>query len=50
MKTVDMFITGVVGIGIVTAFALHAADLSKLVSSSGTAASGLINTAEKGLN
>jgi hypothetical protein len=48
MKTVDEFITGVVAIGIITAFALHASDLKGLVSAAGTAGSGLIGTAEKG--
>lgn len=48
MSTVDKFITGVVAIGIVTAFALHATQMSSLVKSGGTAASGLIGTAEKG--
>lgn len=48
MNEVDKFITGVVAIGIITAFALHATDMSKLVSSTGSAASGLMNTAEKG--
>jgi hypothetical protein len=44
----DTFITGVVAIGLVTAFALHATDLTKLVSATGTAGSGLLGTAEKG--
>jgi hypothetical protein len=48
MNQVDTFITGVVAIGLVTAFALHATDLSKLVTSTGTASSGLLGTAEKG--
>jgi hypothetical protein len=48
VKTVDQFITGVVAIGLVTAFALHASDLSGLVKATGTASSGLIGTAEKG--
>jgi hypothetical protein len=48
MKQVDTFITGIVAIGLVTAFALHATDLTKLVSSTGTATGGLLNTAEKG--
>jgi hypothetical protein len=48
MDTLDKFITGVIAVGMVTAFALHAKDLSGLVSSSGSAASGLMNTAEKG--
>jgi hypothetical protein len=48
VNTIDTFITGVVAVGLVTAFALHAADLSKLVSATGTASSGLLGTAEKG--
>ncbi len=48
MSTVDKFITGVVAIGMVTAFALHATDMSKLVTATGGATQGLIGTAEKG--
>jgi hypothetical protein len=48
MGDVEKFITGVVAIGLVTAFALHAKDLTGLVSATGGAASGLMNTAEKG--
>lgn len=48
MNEVDKFITGIVAIGVITAFALHASDLSKLVSATGTATSGLMGTAEKG--
>jgi hypothetical protein len=48
MEDVEKFITGVIAIGLVTAFALHAADLSGLVTSTGKAASGLMGTAEKG--
>ena len=48
MNTLDKFITGVVAVGMVTAFALHAKDLSGLVSATGGAASGLMGTAEKG--
>lgn len=48
MNMLDTFITGVVAIGLVTAFALHATDLTKLVSATGTASSGLLGVAEKG--
>ena len=48
MGDVEKFITGVVAIGLVTAFALHASDLSGLVKSTGGAAQGLMATAEKG--
>lgn len=48
MGTFDKFVTGVIAVGMVTAFALHAKDLSGLVSSTGSAASGLMGTAEKG--
>jgi hypothetical protein len=48
MDDVEKFITGVIAIGLVTAFALHAKDLSGLVTSTGGAASGLMNVAEKG--
>jgi hypothetical protein len=48
MNLVEQFITGVVAIGLVTAFALHATALSGLVGATGNASSGLLNTAEKG--
>lgn len=48
MKLGEIFITGVVAIGLVTAFGIHASQLSKLASSGGKAGSGLINTAERG--
>ena len=48
MSVAEKFITGVVAIGLVTAFGLHAVQLSKLASSTGTAGSGLIHTAERG--
>jgi hypothetical protein len=48
MDAVEKFITGVIAIGVVTAFALNAKELSGLVTSTGGAASGLMNTAEKG--
>jgi hypothetical protein len=48
MNTLDKFITGVIGIGLVTAFALHATSLSTLVKTTGTAGQGLLGTAESG--
>jgi len=48
MNDVEKFVTGVIGIGVITALALHASDLSKLVAATGTASSGLMSTAEKG--
>lgn len=48
MNIAEIFITGVVAIGLVTAFGLHATSLSKLAGSAGTAGSGLLSTAEKG--
>jgi hypothetical protein len=48
MSTFEKFVTGVVGIGVITALALHATDLSKLVASTGQASSQIMSTAEKG--
>lgn len=48
MNTFDKFVTGVVGIGIITALGLHAADLATLSKSVGGATSSLMSTAEKG--
>lgn len=48
MKTADMFITGVVGIAIITALALHASSLSSLVKTGSSAASGLMSTVQRG--
>lgn len=42
------FVAGVVAIGLVTAFGLHASGLTGLTKAGGTAASGVLNTAEKG--
>jgi hypothetical protein len=44
----ETFITGVVAIGLVTAFALHASSLGGLVKSTGSAGQGLLGTAESG--
>jgi len=48
MSIAEKFITGVVAIGLVTAFGLHATQLSKLAQSGGQAGSGLLHTAERG--
>ena len=48
MSIAEKFVTGVIAIGLVTAFGLHATQLSKLATSTGTAGSGLLHTAEKG--
>jgi hypothetical protein len=48
MDTFDKFITGVVAIAMVTAFALNAKGLTTLVSQVSTSSAGLIGTAEKG--
>lgn len=44
----EKFVVGVVAIGLVTAFGLHAIQLSKLAPAVGGAGSGLIRTAERG--
>lgn len=43
-----LFIGGVVAIGLVTAFGLHASGLASLTSSAGKAGQGLLGTAETG--
>lgn len=48
LSPVEKFITGVIGIGVITALALNAAGLSKVVASTGQAGSQLMSTAEKG--
>ena len=48
MKTGEMFVSGVIAIGLVTAFGLHAANLSTLAKSTGSAAGNVLNVAEKG--
>lgn len=48
MNTADKVIAGLVAIGLVTAFGLHAAQLAPLTSSVGTAGSQVLGTAEKG--
>lgn len=48
MDALKLFLAGVVGIGLVTAFGLHASGLSSLTSSAGKAGQGLLGTAETG--
>jgi hypothetical protein len=48
MDTVKMLVGGIVVIGLVTAFGLHATQLAKLPKPTGQAVSGVLNTAEKG--
>lgn len=48
MDVFKTFVSGVVVIGLVTAVGLHASGLAKVGTSGGKAASGLLNTAEKG--
>lgn len=48
MDIVKVLASGVVVIGLVTAFGLHATQLAKLPKPTGQAFSGVLNTAEKG--
>lgn len=48
MDTVKTLASGIVIIGLVTAFGLHASQLAKLPAPTGKAFSGVLNTAEKG--
>jgi hypothetical protein len=48
MDTVKMLVGGIVVIGLVTAFGLHATQLAKLPKPTGQAVSGVLGTAEKG--
>lgn len=48
MDIFKTFVSGVVVIGLVAAVGIHASGLSKVATSGGKAASGLLNTAEKG--
>lgn len=50
MDIAKTFIAGVVAIGLVTAFGLHASGLANLTTSAGKAGSGLLSTAETGQN
>jgi len=45
---IKIAIAGVIGVALVTAFGLHAADLAKLPQPTGKAASGVLATAETG--
>ncbi len=45
---IKLAIAGVIGIGLVTAFGLHARQLAKLPKPTGKAASGVLATAETG--
>jgi len=48
MDAVDNFVAGVVAIGIITAFGLHATNLATLTKQAGTSGSQLLGTAETG--
>lgn len=48
MDVFKTLVSGVVVIGLVTAFGLHATSLAKLPKPTGQAVSGVLNTAEKG--
>jgi hypothetical protein len=48
MDIMKTFIAGVVAIGLITAFGLHAQGLANLTKSAGTAGQGLLGTAETG--
>lgn len=45
---IKLFLTGIIGIGLVTAIGLHATGLAQFTSSAGKAGSGLLGTAERG--
>lgn len=48
MEPVDKFVAGVVAIGIITAFGLHAVNLATLTKQVGTSSSQVLGTAETG--
>jgi len=48
MDLAKTFVAGIVAIGLVTAFGLHASGLSQLAKSGGSASQGLLRTAETG--
>jgi hypothetical protein len=48
MDLAKVFVSGIVVIGLVTAFGLHATGLARLTQAGGRAGSGLLNTAERG--
>ena len=47
MNLAEKFITGVVAIGLVTAFATHATGVGTVVTKTSTAGQGLLRTAER---
>jgi len=46
--TVKLFFAGIVGIGVITAFGLHASGIAQVTKSAGSAGQGLLGTAETG--
>jgi hypothetical protein len=48
MELAKILVSGIVVIGLVTAFGLHASQLAKLPKPTGQAISGILGTAEKG--
>lgn len=48
MDAVDKLLGTVAAVAIITAFGLHASQLSKLVKNTGSASQGLLHTAETG--
>ena len=48
MELAKLFFAGVIGIGLVTAFGLHAQGLANLSTSAGKAGQGILSTAETG--
>lgn len=46
MNIVEKFVTGVIAIGLVVAFATHASGISKVAGAASNAGSGLLKTAE----
>lgn len=48
--SVKLAIAGVIGIGLVAAFGLHASQLAQLPKPTGQAVSGVLSTAETGTN
>jgi hypothetical protein len=48
MDTVKLFVAGIVTIGLITAFGLHATNLATLTTATGKAGQGLLGTAETG--
>jgi hypothetical protein len=48
MSTFDKVVAGVIAIGLVTAFGLHATQLAPLTKQIGSSSSGILHTAETG--